>query len=64
MFNTIKSYAYGPVAYARLALEIRAANKQYDREVAEEKAYDDRIAASQAKLAETTLVPGFTNVYA
>jgi hypothetical protein len=64
MFNTIKTYTGVPVAYARLALEIRAANKQYDREVAEEKAYNDRIAASQAKLAETTLVPGFVNVYA
>lgn len=26
--------------------------------------YEAMIAASQAKLAETTLVPGFTNVYA
>lgn len=64
MINTIKTYTGASVAYARLALEIRAANKQYDREVAEEKAYDDKIAASQAKLRETTLVPGYVNVYA
>jgi hypothetical protein len=64
MINTIKTHVYGAVAYAHLALEIRSANKQYDREVAEEKAYDDMIAASQAKLRETTLVPGYVNVYA
>jgi hypothetical protein len=29
-----------------------------------EQRYEDMIAASQAKLAETTLVPGYTQIYA
>lgn len=34
------------------------------RDARKERAYDKMIAASQAKLAETKLVPGYTNVYA
>lgn len=29
-----------------------------------ERRYEKKIAKSQAKLAETTLVPGYTNIYA
>lgn len=31
--------------------------------IRKEKAYDKKIAESQAKLAETTLVPGCTKIY-
>jgi hypothetical protein len=34
------------------------------RSLRQQQKYDAMIAASQAKLAETTLVPGYTKIYA
>jgi hypothetical protein len=42
-------------------VQVRRELKNHEQRQAE---YDAMIAASQAKLAETTLVPGFTKIYA
>jgi hypothetical protein len=40
------------------------AARRLNKHLAEERAYEAMIATSQAHLAETKLVPGYTNVYA
>lgn len=64
MFKTITALATIPVGFTQLALESRRYQKEAKARVAKREEYNEMIAASQQKLAKTTLVPGFTNVYA
>lgn len=55
-----------PSPYERIVMTIKTPVAVIKSRIAarKEQRYEDMIAASQAKLAETQLVPGYTKIYA
>jgi hypothetical protein len=64
MFQTIKDHASIIRQYPTFIKEELASRKEIRTRQTESAEYNAMIAASQAKLAETTLVPGYTKIYA